>query len=69
VFREDFRSLFDEYANTTELARGLDETHEVLAKSVAKALDRGAEPESVSSKSEVIVATSEKFRSQAASLK
>jgi vesicle-associated membrane protein 7 len=69
VFRKDFGSLLDEYASTTELTREFDATQEVLAESAAKALDRGAELESVSSKSEVIVATSEKFRSQVASLK
>jgi vesicle-associated membrane protein 7 len=72
TFRKDFGPLFDEYAKTTktaELARELDATQGVLTESVTKALDRGAELESISSKSEMALATSGEFRAQATSLK
>jgi vesicle-associated membrane protein 7 len=72
TFRKDFASLFDKYAKTTdtaELARELDDTQRVLTESVTKALDRGAELESVSLKTEAMLATSDEFGAQSTSLK
>jgi vesicle-associated membrane protein 7 len=71
TFEKDFGSLFDDYAkatSTTELGRELDVTEAVPTDSVTKALDRGAELEAFSSKSETMLATSQEFRAQAASL-
>jgi vesicle-associated membrane protein 7 len=72
VFASNFASLFDDYAKATktaEIARELDETQHILTESVTKALDRGAELESISSKSETLMSTSEAFRAQATNLK
>jgi vesicle-associated membrane protein 7 len=72
VFASNCASVFDDFSKvtkTSELARELDETQQVLATGMTKALDRGAELESISSKSETLMSTSEEFRAQATNLK
>lgn len=72
VFQKQFSQLFDDVnkANkTSEIARQLDETQQILTDSMTRALARGAELESVSEKTEVLLSSSEEFRSQASNLK
>jgi vesicle-associated membrane protein 7 len=72
IFASSFAAPFDDYPNrtkTAELAQQLDEVQQIMTESVTKALNRGAELEAISSKSEDAMAASEEFRSQAANLK
>jgi vesicle-associated membrane protein 7 len=72
VFASHFAALFDDFSNatkTSELVRELDDAEQILTSGMTKALDRGAELESISSKSETLMSTSEEFRAKAASLK
>jgi len=72
VFASNFAGLFDEYAKVTKtsaLSHELDETQQILAESMTKALDRRADLEGLSSKSENLMSTSEEFRTQATNLK
>jgi vesicle-associated membrane protein 7 len=71
VFASHFRGLFEGFAGgkTLQCARELDEAQQILTHSVTKALTRGAELESISSKSENLMATSQEFRTEAGNLK
>jgi vesicle-associated membrane protein 7 len=72
VYNTSFGPLFEDYgraSKTAEIARDLAETQDILTESMSKALDRGAELESMSSKSESLLTTSEDFRAQATGLK
>jgi vesicle-associated membrane protein 7 len=68
----NFSPLFNEYGRTNktaELAADLDQTQALLTNAMSKGLDRSAELESISSKSETLLSTSEEFRTQATNLK
>jgi vesicle-associated membrane protein 7 len=72
VLASNFAALFNDYSTptkTAELARQLDETQQILTESMTKALDRGAELDSLSSKSEDLLLTSWEFRAEATNLK
>jgi vesicle-associated membrane protein 7 len=72
VYATNFKSLFDDYSRlnrTEDVARELDQTQAILTESMSKALGRTADLESLSSKSEGLLATSEEFRTQATNLK
>jgi vesicle-associated membrane protein 7 len=64
--------LFNDYSSatkTSELAGQLDEVQQILTESTTKAFDRGAELESISSKTEELLSTSEEFRTLSTNLK
>jgi vesicle-associated membrane protein 7 len=72
VLAANFSPLFNEYGKvnkTAELAADLDQTQAILTNAMSKGLDRSAELESISSKSETLLSTSEEFRAQATNLK
>jgi vesicle-associated membrane protein 7 len=72
IFASNFSELFDEYGRpnkTEELSRELEQTKEILAESVTKALGRGSELESISAKGDTLLGASEEFRNQATNLK
>jgi vesicle-associated membrane protein 7 len=72
IFASNFAALFNDYSSatkTSELAGQLDETQQILTESTTKAFDRGAELESISSKTEELLSTSEEFRTLSTNLK
>lgn len=73
VFQNNFAQLFDDAnrptTKTSEIARQLDETQQILTESMSKALIRGTELDAVSAKTEDLLTSSEEFRSQASNLK
>lgn len=70
---DNFASLFNDFnkpqSKTDEIHRQLNETEQILAESVSKAIDRGEELDSISTKSEQLLSTSEEFRTAATNLK
>jgi hypothetical protein len=72
VFAANFSALFNEYDKpnkTAELNSDLEQTQHILTDAMAKGLDRSAELESISSKGEALLTTSEEFRARATELK
>jgi vesicle-associated membrane protein 7 len=72
VFASNFSDLFADYARVDKaaaIARELDQTQEILADSMSKALGRSSELESIAAKSDGLLSASEEFRTQASNLK
>ena len=72
VFAKNFGKELDDVNRdnrTADIAREINETHKILTESVTKALDRGADLESLSTKSENLMDTSSEFRLEATNLK
>lgn len=72
-FVKNFGPLIEEYNNTggktRQINQQLEETQQILTDTVSKALDRGEELQTISTKSEDLLSTSEEFRTQANNLK
>jgi vesicle-associated membrane protein 7 len=70
-FAKDFAGLFAEFnqAKTADLARELDETQRILTESVSRAFDRGSDLQTLASKSESLISTSEEFRRNSVNLR
>lgn len=73
IFSENFASLFNDFNKpqnkTDEINRQLNETEQILSESVSKAIERGEGLDSISSKSEQLLSTSEEFRTASTNLK
>lgn len=73
IFSDNFSALYNDFnkppSKTDEITRQLNETEQILTESVSKALDRGEGLDSISTKSEQLLSTSEEFRAASTNLK
>lgn len=73
VFSDNYATLFNDFnkpqSKTEEINRQLNETEQILTESVSKAIERGEGLDSLSTKSEQLLSTSEDFRTASTNLK